>query len=159
MQSTYRTWTRLVFALVGVLGVTIALTAVLVALPQPAVGGTCGPGKGSETPLAAFFDPGSIGAGVEPPTSSVTGQAEWLAFVSECQSATDARILTGFAVLVLSVGVALLGPALVLGASTDRRRRRPAAAAPANPWEAVPSATPPPVAPPAGPPGAPAGWH
>jgi hypothetical protein len=158
MQSTHRTWTRLVFALVGVLGVTIALTAVLVALPQPAVGGTCGPGKASETPLAAFFDPGSIGAGVEPPTSNVTGQAEWLAFVSECQSATDARILTGLAVLVLSVGVALLGPALLLSASTDRRRQ-PAAATPASPWGAVPSAAPPPVAPPAGPPGAPAGWR
>ncbi len=158
MQSTNRAWTRLAFALVGVLGVAIALTAVLVALPQPAVGGTCGPGKGSETPLAAFFNPGSIGAGVEPPSSDPTGQVEWLAFVGECQSATDARILTGFAVLVLSVGVALLGPALLASAGDDRRRR-PSPAVPTQPWGAVPSATPPPVAPPAGPPATPAGWH
>ncbi len=157
MSSTYRTWTRLAFALVGVLGAAIALTAVLVALPQPAVGGTCGPGKGSEAPLAAFFNPGSIGAGAEPPSTDPSGQAEWLAFVGECQSATDARILTGFAVLVLSVGVALLGPVLVLSSATDRRR--PMAAAPTNPWGAVPSAVPPPVAPPTTPPGTPTGWH
>ena len=109
-----RMWIRLGFALLGIVGAAIAITAIVVALPQPAVGGTCGPGQSSEAPIVALFNPGSIGAGAEPPASDATGRVQWLAFVGECQSSTDGRVLAGFGILVLSVGVALLGPALLL---------------------------------------------
>ncbi|MHB1518028.1 MAG: hypothetical protein ACYCVN_08430 [Acidimicrobiales bacterium] len=107
-------WIRLGFALVGIVGATIAVTAIVVALPQPAVGGTCGPGLASEAPITAFFDPGSIGAGAEPPAGSTAARVQWLAFVGECQAAADGRVLAGLGILVLSVLVALVGPALLL---------------------------------------------
>ncbi len=95
-----------VLVLLGLMGVAIAVTAVLTALPQPAAGGTCGPSSGSsETPLVAFFDPVTIGAGPKPPTSNTTSYLDWLAFVGECQSATDGRILEALAILILSIGV------------------------------------------------------
>jgi len=109
-----RMWIRLGFALVGILGGAIAITAVVVALPQPVVGGTCGPGQASEAPIVAVFNPASIGAGAEPPLSNATARVQWLAFVGECQSSADGRALIGLAVLVLSVAVAIGGPALLL---------------------------------------------
>lgn len=112
-DATVRLWIRLGFAIVGVFGVAVAISAVVVNLPAPGVGGTCGPGSGSEAPIAAFFNPASIGAGVEPSSASAVAHSLWLAFVGECQSSTDARILIGMAVLVLSVAFALLGPYLL----------------------------------------------
>jgi len=95
-----------VLVLLGLMGAAIAVTAVLTALPQPAAGGTCGPSSGSsETPIVAFFDPVTIGAGAKPSTSDTTSYLDWLAFVGECQSATDARILEALAILILSIGV------------------------------------------------------
>lgn len=109
------------FALVflGLFGAAFAITGLLVALPPPAVGGTCGPGRSSESALVAFFDPVTIGAEQEPPATDTAGRADWLAFVGECQSSADSRVLAVFAILVLSAGVALAGSALVL---TGRRR-------------------------------------
>jgi hypothetical protein len=105
----------------GVFGVAFAVTGLLVALPQPAVGGTCGPSKSSETSIEAFFNPASIGAGREPATTHAADRADWLAFVGECQASTDGRVLATFAILVLSVGVALGGIVLA-----RRGLRRPA---------------------------------
>jgi hypothetical protein len=88
---------------VGVGGVAAAITAVFTALPAPAAGGTCGPGRTSEAALFAFFDPASIGAGAQPAVTNATAHSQWLAFVGECQSATDARILTGLFVLIVAL--------------------------------------------------------
>jgi hypothetical protein len=68
----------------------------------------------------AFFDPGSIGAGPEPATTHATDRADWMAFVGECQASTDTRVLATFAILVLSLGVALTGTAWVRRASRAR---------------------------------------
>jgi hypothetical protein len=111
---------RLIFVFLGLFGAAFAITGVLVALPKPAVPGTCGPGRSSESAIVAFFDPGSIGAGAEPATTHATDRADWMAFVGECQASTDSRVLATFAILVLSVGVALTGTALVRRASHGR---------------------------------------
>jgi hypothetical protein len=121
MGASARRWTGLVLVLLGVMGVAIALTAVLSALPRPAAGGTCGPGRGSESALSAFFDPGSIGAGPVVPRANAANYFNRLAFIGECQSAADARMLIGLAVVVLSLGALALGVVLML------RSRRPAA--------------------------------
>jgi hypothetical protein len=115
------------FALVflGLFGAAFAISGLLVSLPSPAAGGTCGPGKGSESAIVAFFDPGSIGAGAEPPTTSATKRAGWMAFVGECQASADSRVLATFFILILSAAVALAGTALVL-----RSRRPPPPPAP-----------------------------
>jgi len=124
-DAAVRLWIRLGFAIVGIFGIAVAISAVVVNLPAPGVGGTCGPGTGSEAPIVAFFNPASIGAGIEPPTASALAHSLWLAFVGECQSSTDSRILIGLAVLVLSVAFALLGPYLLF--KLVRPRRVPAA--------------------------------
>ena len=96
---------RFVCILLGVFALATAATGALVALPPPAAGGTCGPGTSSESPIAAFFDPGSIGAGAEP--SAASGQrAQWKAFISDCQSATDTRMAVAGG---LVIGALLLG--------------------------------------------------
>jgi len=120
-DATVRLWIRLGFAIVGIFGVAVAVSAVVVNLPPPGVGGTCGPGAGSEAPIVAFFNPASIGAGVEPSGASALAHSLWLAFVGECQSSTDARILIALAVLVLSVAFALLGPYLLFKVVRSRR--------------------------------------
>jgi hypothetical protein len=61
--------------------------------------------RSSESAIAAFFNPASIGAGPEPSATSV-GRPQWLAFVNECQSATNTRIATAGAIFV---GALLLG--------------------------------------------------
>jgi hypothetical protein len=104
----------LAFAFVGLLGATFAITGVLVALPPPAARGTCGPGLYSETPIEALFNPGSIGAGPEPPASSAEARYQWSAFVSECQASADGRVLAGFAILVASIAIGVFGPMVVL---------------------------------------------
>jgi len=106
---------KIALIIVGIFGVAFAVTGVLTDLPSPAAGGTCGPGKGSETPLEAFFNPASIGAGKEPPTTDAEARLQWLAFVGECQASTDSRVLSTFAITVLGLGLAGLGLALALG--------------------------------------------
>jgi hypothetical protein len=110
--------------LAGVVGVTMAVTAVVAALPSPAAGGTCGPGHGSEGALFAFFDPVSIGAGAQPPATTATAHMQWLAFVGECQSAADARVLSGLFALVL--GLAALAAGLFLLRRAPLSRSGPA---------------------------------
>ena len=115
MSSLSRqSWVRLAFAFVGLLGATFAITGVLIALPAPSAGGTCGPGRGSETPIEALLNPGSIGAGAEPAATNAEARYQWSAFVSECQASADGRVLAGLAILVASVGVGVLGPMVVL---------------------------------------------
>ncbi len=91
---------------VAVALVAAAFAVALAALPIPAAGGTCGPGTGSESALSAFFNPKSIGAGREPSASS-GGQPQWRAFVSDCQSATDRRMVVSGSVLVGAILVGL----------------------------------------------------
>ena len=51
----------------GALALSGSAVVVVLPLPQPAVGGTCGPGGGSEPAIAALVHPSSIGAGPERP--------------------------------------------------------------------------------------------
>ncbi len=108
----------LLFVFLGFFGAAFAVSGVLVPLPAPAAGGTCGPTTASESALAALSDPASIGAGPQPPASNTVAHAQWQAFVSQCQSSADQRALAAGAILVLSVAVAVVGPMLVL-----RRKR------------------------------------
>jgi hypothetical protein len=101
-------WIGITLLLLAVVGVAIALTAVLTSLPPPPVGGTCGPGRGAESAIAAFFDPGSIGAGREPVGNSVA-HLQWYAFVGQCQAATNSRMMIGLAVFALALLIALAG--------------------------------------------------
>jgi hypothetical protein len=125
-----RTWVRLALVFVGTLGVAIAITGMFIALPGPSVGGTCGPGQGSEAAIVALVNPGSIGAGTEPPASNADGRIEWSAFVAECQSSADGRVLGALCLLVASVGIALLG--LLVG-----RRKDPPSPSPST-YPAIP---------------------
>jgi hypothetical protein len=96
---------QVVGALLGVGFLAAAITIALTSLPAPAAGGTCGPGTSSESAIAAFLNPASIGAGAEPPAASGM-RSQWLAFINECQSATDTRMGTAGATLF---GALLLG--------------------------------------------------
>jgi hypothetical protein len=107
------TWVRLVFVMVAVFVFAGGAVWALLPLPKPAIGGTCGPGTSSEPAAFAFFNPGSIGAGSEPPASNPSGQQQWATFVSECQSATDLRMWITFVLVALSVFLALLAPLIV----------------------------------------------
>jgi hypothetical protein len=129
-QISSRTWVRLAVVFVGTLGVAIAITGMFIALPGPSVGGTCGPGRGSEAAIVALVNPGSIGAGTEPPATNAEGRTEWSAFVAECQSSADGRVLGAVCLLVASAGIALLG--LLVG-----RRKDPPSPAPST-YPAVP---------------------
>lgn len=135
-QLSHQAWIRVVFALVGVFGVAFAISGVLLVLPPPAVGGTCGPGTASEAPIVALLDPVSIGAGAQPPTTDTADHRAWTEFVSECQSSADNRGLASLAILVVSIAVAVGGPMVVL-----RRKRKPAQ--PALPAQPAQSALPP----------------
>ena len=109
-HSPHQFWVRVTFVLVGLFGAGLAISGVLVALPAPAAGGTCGPGRASEAPIVALLDPVSIGAGPEPAATDTASRAEWEAFVSECQTSADNRGLAALAILVLSMFVAFVGP-------------------------------------------------
>ena len=89
-----------------------ALVVALLPLPAPAAGGTCGPGAGSESPAAAFFDPGSIGAGPRP-TAASGQRPQWNAFVTECQGATDRRMGIAGGLVLLAVLIGLAVPPVV----------------------------------------------
>ncbi len=122
----------------GLFGAAFAISGLLVALPKPAVGGTCGPGKSSESAIVALFNPGSIGAGPEPSSTSATNRADWMAFVGECQASADGRVLAAVVIFVVSLTVALIGTALVL-----RSRKPPLPAAPVVASTPVVAAPPP----------------
>lgn len=121
-QSSPQLGIRLLFIFLGVFGAAFAISGVLVALPPPAAGGTCGPGSSSETPIVAFFDPVTIGAGPEPAVTNLASREDWQAFVDDCQTSTDNRVIAAGVILVVSVLVAIVGPPLV-----RRRVGRPAA--------------------------------
>jgi len=127
---------RLALVFVGLFGVAFAIAGLLVGLPSPAVGGTCGPGTSSESAIVAFFDPGSIGAGAEPAATNATDRADWMAFVGECQSSADSRVLGTFAILIVAIGIAALGIALARDGSRKAKviaSPRPAAPEPGPP--------------------------
>jgi hypothetical protein len=101
-----------------------AIVVAVLPLPAPAAQGTCGPGKGSEPAISAFFDPGSIGAGREPTGTGVEPTVErldWLAFVGECQASTNGRMLAALA-LVLAGVVLLAFSRLMLRVRRDHHR-------------------------------------
>ena len=124
---------RLVLVFVGLFGVAFAIAGLLVGLPRPAVGGTCGPGTSSESAIVAFFDPGSIGAGAEPAVTSATDRADWMAFVGECQASADSRVLGTFAILIVAIGIAAVGIALALDGSRQANVMASRRAAPPQP--------------------------
>ncbi len=132
-SSPARIALALLFVFIGFFGVAFAIAGVLIPLPVPAAGGTCGPGTASESPITAFFDPGSIGAGAEPSATNVAGRQQWTAFVSDCQSSTDHRVGAAVVILVVALGVGIVGPKLVL-----RRKRRGGPPV----WSPYPGATP-----------------
>jgi hypothetical protein len=113
MKPTSRRTVGLVLVLLGLFGAAFAVSGLFAALPAPAVGGTCGPGRSSESAIVAFFDPVSIGAGAEPAAATTTttaiARADWMAFVGECQASADSRVLATLFLLVLSVVVVLVG--------------------------------------------------
>lgn len=113
-QSPARVALVLLFLFIGCFGVAYAAAGMLTALPAPAVGGTCGPSTGSETALEALAEPGSIGAGPEPPASNATAHHQWQTFIQQCQSLADRRGLASLAVFVLSLAVAAIGLIWVL---------------------------------------------
>ena len=91
---------RLATLVLAALAVAGAVVVVVWPLPKPAAGGTCGPGSGSEPAIVAFFDPASIGAGPQP-TSSAVEAYQWQAFVGECQSSANGRMVEGLALLLV----------------------------------------------------------
>jgi hypothetical protein len=143
-QVWHHTGFRLALVFVGLFGIAFAIAGLLVGLPKPAVGGTCGPGTSSESAIVAFFDPGSIGAGAEPATTSATDRADWMAFVGECQASADGRVLGTFAILIVAIGVAAVGIALALDGS---RRKAIASPTPAAPQPGPPPTQQPPFGP------------
>ncbi|HEY1989628.1 MAG TPA: hypothetical protein VGG43_09200 [Acidimicrobiales bacterium] len=108
-RSPLRTAVTVGLVFLGVLGAAFAVTGLLIGLPAPAAGGTCGPGQGSEAAIIAFFDPVTIGAGPEPTAANPTARAQWSAFVDECQTSADNRALAAFPILIVSAGIAVLG--------------------------------------------------
>ena len=94
---------RVICVVAGLFMVVVTATVALSSLPLPAAGGTCGPGTSSESAMAAFFDPVSIGAGTRPGPGTPAA-AQWTTFVHECQTATDNRMI----VVAVELAVALL---------------------------------------------------
>ena len=103
----------LILIFLGVAGTVFAVTGLWAALPAPAAGGTCGPGRGSEAAVEALVNPASIGAGPEPAPGQVAAHAQWTRFVHECQTAADDRALATLPILILSIGLAVAGLLLV----------------------------------------------
>jgi len=107
---------RLVCAALAVLAVAGALVIVFLPPPRPAAGGTCGPSRGSESAMEAFFDPVSIGAGTKVSGSGIEVEVEnldRLAFIGECQSSTNARMVDALALLIVAGFFALVVPPAV----------------------------------------------
>jgi hypothetical protein len=132
-------WIALLLVCLGLFGLAVSVTGLWADLPPPAVGGTCGPGLGSETAIEALFDPASIGAGPEPAAVNAAARAQWTRFVHECQSATNDRAMTTLPVLIVSAGITVVG--IVLLRRKTRRRADPAPPPPAElGWPALPEA-------------------
>jgi len=112
--SPVRVFLVILFVFIGCFGIAFAAAGMLTALPPPAVGGTCGPSTGSETALQALAQPGSIGAGPEPPTSNITAHRQWETFIDQCQTMATRRGLASMAVAVISIVVAGVGLVWVL---------------------------------------------
>jgi hypothetical protein len=132
-QSSRQWWIRVAFLALGLFAAAFAISGVLIALPPPAAGGTCGPGTASEAPIVALLDPVTIGAGPEPAVTDSAARQNWLAFVGDCQSSADNRGLAALAILVLAVLVAVVGPMLAMG----RKRQTPPPLVPTvweGPW-------------------------
>jgi len=104
----------IVFVFLGCFGIAYGASGMLTALPAPAIGGTCGPSTASETALQALAEPGSIGAGPQPPKSNVTAHRQWQTFIRQCQDLADHRGLASLAIVVVSISVAGVGLFLVL---------------------------------------------
>jgi hypothetical protein len=133
-------WIALLLVCLGLFGLAVSVTGLWADLPPPSVGGTCGPGQGSsETAIEALVDPGSIGAGPEPPAVNAAARAQWSRFVHECQSATNDRAVTTLPVLIVSAGITVVGIVLL-----RRKTRRRADLAPPPTaelgWPALPDA-------------------
>ena len=110
----------IVLVFLGLFGMAVAVTGMASPLPAPAVGGTCGPGQGSEAAIVAFMDPVTIGAGPEPPVSQARNRAQWSAFVAACQSAADQRAEITLPTLIASIALLAVGTVVLW-----RRSRRP----------------------------------
>ena len=93
---------RILSLVLGAVFLAAAGAVALLPLPAPGVAGTCGPGRSSESAVAAFFDPVSIGAGPRPPASSGE-RAQWQDFVTACQSSADTRMAVAGGVIVVAV--------------------------------------------------------
>ncbi|HEX3980517.1 MAG TPA: hypothetical protein VHW93_04805, partial [Acidimicrobiales bacterium] len=127
-----RAWIGVALVCVGVFGAAFAVTGALAALPVPAVGGTCGPGRGSEAAIEAILHPASIGAGPEPAAADGTARQSWLAFVDECQSAANHRGVIVLVIGVVAIGLVAAGIVLMI---RSRRRATP----PAQPSPSIPA--------------------
>ena len=108
-QSPTRVFLIIVLVFLGCFGVAYGATGMLTALPAPAIGGTCGPSTASETALQALTQPGSIGAGPQPPKSNVTAHRQWQTFIDQCQDLADRRGLASLAITVISISAAGAG--------------------------------------------------
>jgi len=106
-------WLALALLFVGLFGATVAASGLWAPLPLPKAGGTCGPGLGSETAIAALVNPASIGAGAQPPATQAAARAQWIRFVDECQTATNHRVLITVPVLVVSLVLGVTGLAIL----------------------------------------------
>ena len=132
-----RSTVRIISVLVAAVLLGAAAVVAFYPLPAPAAGGSCGPGTASEAPAAAFFNPGSIGAGPEP-TAASGQRGQWQAFVQQCQTATDTRM--GIA-LALVIGALAVGLGLPLVTRRFETTGQPAS------WSAPPGWYPDPVDP------------
>jgi hypothetical protein len=108
-QSPTRVLLTILFVFLGCFGVAYGASGMLTALPAPAIGGTCGPSTASETALEALTQPGSIGAGPQPPTSNVAAHHQWQTFIKQCQDLADRRGLASLAIIVISISVTGVG--------------------------------------------------
>ncbi|HWE70072.1 MAG TPA: hypothetical protein VG205_06900 [Acidimicrobiales bacterium] len=124
-QRTGTRWILPAIIGVGLFGMALAVSGLLTGLPGPTVGGTCGPGLGSEPAIVAIFDPVTIGAGPEPPATNAAARTQWTSFVNQCQSSATDRALAAFPILVVSAGVAVLGFLLFRRRSRNRVEPQP----------------------------------
>ena len=120
-------WVAVILLFVGLFGATVAVSGLWAPLPLPKAGGTCGPGVASEAAIAAMVNPGSIGAGAEPPVTRAAARANWKQFVVDCQGAANRRGLVTIPVLVVSLILAVAGVVLLWRrfAPPDRPAARP----------------------------------
>ncbi len=134
-------WLALAFVLLGLFGATVAVSGLWAPLPPPKAGGTCGPGLGSEAALEALVNPGSIGAGAEPPATRPAARAQWSEFVDECQAAANDRAVITIPILIGSLVLGAFG--LVLLWRRVERPTRPTPPSTDQQWWTPPPDVPP----------------